>query len=198
MDNNLEVRPGDKILPKWNDLVRWIRRQQVQAPGARITYTAQGARVAFSQPEYIQTVHFRVNLVSQDPPKVTVDEGTINGIIPKVNGIPIIGDKQNPPPKIDLLTTSDINAIQMICIETTHKPDGSLDQATIVAKLMSEIPSGMNADMFFNNKGYVPIGLVRMDPETGKVASIYQHTVHNLQVRMYPSAGGKRVIYWPV
>ena len=197
MDDNLEAKPGEPILPKWNSLVRWIRRQRVQAPGAQISYTSSGARVLFQPQDYEQVIRFEVSLAKTDPPEVTVGEGTINGIVPKVNGISITGDATNPPPTIPLLASSgNENSVQFVCIETTHKPNGDVQTATIVPKLLSDIPGGLRADFASGGKGYIPIAVVRSDPETGKISSVYQHSVHNLQCRMYPSSSGPRVIYW--
>ena len=67
--DSLQAIPGEPILPKWQALVRWIRRQQIQSPGARITYTPNGAQVVFSPEEYSQQVRFRVTITSDSPPK---------------------------------------------------------------------------------------------------------------------------------
>ncbi len=193
----LEAKPGEQILPKWRALTAWIRRQQVQAPGARITYAPGGAQVVFDPDEYSQNIRFRITLVGGSPAKVTVGDGTINAIVPKVNGIPITGSNNppQPPPEISLVEPNK-DGICMICIKTTHAANGNLTEATIESKLPESIPGGMRADFASGTNGFIPIGLVRHNLQTRKPESVYQHSVHNLQCRMYDSGQGKRVIYW--
>lgn len=193
--DTLQAKPGEPILPKWESLIRWIRRQQVQSPNARITYSPGGAQVVFSPEEYGQVVRFRVTLAKEG--KVTVGDGTINGIVPKVNQIPITGQENPPlpPPEIDLVSP-DKDGVCMVCIKTTHDATGKMTEATIESKIPGDIPGGMRADYAVNDKGFIPIALVRHDLQTRKPVSVYQHSVHNLQCRMYNSSGGKRLIYW--
>lgn len=193
--DNLQARPGEPILPKWQDLVRWIRRQQVQAPNARITYAPGGAQVIFTPEEYGQVVRFRVSFAAQG--KVTVGDGTINGIVPKVNGIPITGQENPPlpPPEIDLVSPNG-EGVCLVCIKTTHDATGKLTEATIESKNPADLPGGMRADFAAGRHGFIPIALVRHNLQSRQPESVYQHSVHNLQCRMYDSGQGKRVIYW--
>ena len=54
--DSLQASPGELILPKWQELIGWIRRQRHQAPGATITYGPSGAQVVFAGDEYAQVV----------------------------------------------------------------------------------------------------------------------------------------------
>ena len=195
--DSLQAVPGEPILPKWQALIGWIRRQQVQSPGARISYGQGGAQVFFSPEEYSQNVRFRVSLAGGTPAKVTVGDGTINGKVPKVDGIPITGTENPPmpPPQISLVPP-DSDGVCLVCIKTTHKANGEMESATIEAKVPSDIPGGMRADFLLGQYGYIPIALIRHDLQTRQPQSVYQHSVHNLQVRMYQAQGGRRVIYW--
>ena len=193
----LSANPGERIAPKWAELVRWVRRQQHQAPGARITYGEGGAQVVFDPVEYAQQIRFRVSLTGGTTPKVTVGDGTINGIVPKVNGVPITGrvNPPAPPPEINL-AQPDGDGICLVCIKTTHDANGAVTEATVECKKPSEIPGGMRADYSVGRNGFIPIAMVRHDLQTRKPQSVYQHTVHNLQARLYDSGVGLRVIYW--
>ena len=195
---SLEARAGEPILPKWQDLIRWIRRQQVQAPGARVTYGQGGAQVVFDGEEYSQQIRFRVILTGGSTPKVTVGDGTINGIVPKVDGIPITGSDNPPqlPPEIQLVPPNQ-EGVCLVCIKTTHAANGDLTAATIECKKPEDLPGGMRADFNVNGSGFIPIALVRHNLQTREPESVHQHSVHNLQCRMYDSGAGKRVIYWP-
>jgi len=195
--DSLQAVPGERILPKWQELSRWIRRQQIQAPGAQITYSQGGAQVIFTPEEYSQAVRFRVSLTGGQPPKVTVGDGTINGLVPKVNGVPITGT-ENPPqpaPEINLVSPNQ-EGVCLVCIKTTHAGNGTLTAATIECKKPEDLPGGMRADYGAGGHGFIPIALVRHNLQTRQPESVYQHSVHNLQVRMYDSGAGRRVIYW--
>lgn len=194
----LQAVPGEPILPKWQSLIRWIRNQQVQAPGARITYGQGGAQVVFDGDEYSQQIRFRVSLTGGSTPKVTVGDGTINGILPKVDGVPITGrvNPPAPPPEISIASPNS-DGICLVCIKTTHDGTGRLTDATIECKKPEDIPGGLRADFVSGTHGFIPIALVRHNLQTRQPESVYQHSVHNLQVRMYDTGQGKRVIYWP-
>lgn len=195
--DSLQAVPGERILPKWRELSRWIRRQQIQAPGAQITYSQGGAQVIFTPEEYSQAVRFRVSLTGGQPPKVTVGDGTINGIVPKVNGVPITGT-ENPPqpaPEINLVPPNQ-EGVCLVCIKTTHAANGTLTAATIECKKPEDLPGGLRADFLSGTHGFIPLALVRHNLQTREPESVYQHSVHNLQVRMYDSGQGRRVIYW--
>jgi len=190
----LEAKPGDKIWPKWLALIDWIQRQKHQSPNALISYTPSGAQIVCTPNEFAQTVYFKVKLQGD---KVVVGDGTINGIVPKVDGIPITGsvNPPQPPPEIKLIQP-DKNGVVLICIKTTHKANGDLEAATIEAKLQSSLPGGLRADFASGVNGYIPIALVRHDLATQKPLSVFQHSVHNLQCRAYNSGNGTRIVYW--
>lgn len=196
---NLEAYPGEKILPKWQELRSWIFRQKhrVYAPEATITYTPTGAVIVANPPEYFQQIRFRVNLVGGTPAKVTVGDGTINGMVPRVNGVLITGTKTppQPPPEIPLVSPNS-EGVCLVCIKTTHAGNGTLTAATIESRIPEELPGGMRADYGAGSHGFIPIALVRHNLQTRQPESVYQHSVHNLQVRMYDSGQGRRVIYW--
>ena len=195
--DTLQAAPGEPILPKWQNLIRWIRRQQVQAPGARVTYGEGGAQVLFTPEEYGQVVRFRVTLAGDINPKITVGDGTINGILPKVRGIPITGQENPPlpPPEINIVSPNN-EGIVLACIKTTHDQTGKLTEATIETKQPADLPGGMRADFAVGQHGFIPIALIRHDLQSRQPVSVYQHSVHNLQCRMYDGGQGKRVIYW--
>lgn len=195
---HLQAQPGERILPKWQNLIYWIRRQQIQSPGARINYTPKGAQVLFDVAEYAPIVRFAVRLISTDPGKITVGEGVINGIVPKVNNVPITGSDNPPKPQPEIkLVEPDKDGICLVCIQTKHKSTGDLESATIVAKKPAELPAGMRADVASGINGFIPIALVRHDLQTKKPYSVFQNSTHNLQCRAYVGSGLVRVIYWP-
>ena len=144
--------------------------------------------------EFLQNIFFEVRLIGD---KVTVGDGTINGIVPEVNGVPITGSLNPPqdPPEIKLIEPDD-KGIVLICIKTTHKKNGDLESATIEAKLQKDLPGALRADFASGVNGFIPIALVRHDPQTRKPISVYQHSVHNLQCRAYDSGAGTRIVYW--
>jgi hypothetical protein len=192
----LEAKAGEPVAPKWRMLTDWIRRQQVQAPGARVTYGQGGAQVIFDATEYSQNVRFRVSLSGNK--KVTVGAGTINGKVPEVGGVPITGrdNPPAPPPQIPI-AAPDVDGVALICLKVSFKADGNVDTVTVESKTPEDIPGGLRADRSVGTEGFVPIALVRHNLQTREPESVFQHSVHNLQVRMYDSDQGRRVIYWP-
>ena len=144
--------------------------------------------------EFLQNIFFEVRLIGD---KVTVGEGTINGIVPQVNSVPITGSINPPadPPEIKLIEPDD-KGIVLICIKTTHKKNGDLESATIEAKLQKDLPGALRADFSSGTNGFIPIALIRHDLQTRKPISVYQHSVHNLQCRAYDSGAGTRIVYW--
>jgi hypothetical protein len=194
MIQELEAKPGDKIWPKWLALIDWINRQRHQSPNAKISYTTSGARVVCTPEEFFQNIFFEVRLVGE---KITVGEGTINGKVPEVKGVPITGSINPPedPPEISLIEPEK-DGIVLICIKTTHKSNGDLDTATIEAKLQKDLPGALRADFASGVNGFIPIALIRHDPQTKKPVSVHQHSVHNLQCRAYNSGAGTRIVYW--
>jgi len=191
---SLLAQPGEPVLPKWQQLIAWIRRQQVQAPGARVTYAPGGARVLFDEDELRPIIRFAVQLSGKT---VTVGDGTINGIVPAVDGVPLTGrvNPPAPPPQIQLPEKGRDN-VCLVCIKTTHDTYGALTAATIEARTPESLPGGMRADFLAGQHGFIPIALVRYNPQTSQPESVHQHSVHNLQCRMYQTDAGRRVIYW--
>jgi hypothetical protein len=194
MSPELEAKPGDKIWPKWLALIDWIKRQNHQSPNAIIDYTPSGAQVICTPDEFAQNVFFAVSLQGD---KVLVGDGTINGKVPQINGVPITGSTNppTPPPSIKLISP-DNDGIVLVCIKTTHKGNGDMETATIEAKLQSSLPGGLRADFASGVNGFIPIALVRHDLQTRKPISVFQHSVHNLQCRAYKSDNGTRIVYW--
>lgn len=195
MIGELEAKPGDKIWPKWQALIDWIRRQKHQSPNARIVYTPSGARVVCDPEQFFQNIYFEVKLIGD---KVYVGDGTINGKLPNVSGVPITGTTNPPvpPPEIKLIEP-DENAIVLICLKTTHANNGDLMDVTVEAKLQKDIPGALRADFSGGVHGFIPIALIRHDPQTKKPISVFQHSCHNLQCRAYKSPNGTRIVYWP-
>jgi hypothetical protein len=194
MVQELEAKPGDKIWPKWLALMNWIRRQRHQSPNARISYTPSGAQIVCTPDEFAQNIFFQVSLRGD---KVVVGDGTINGKVPEVYGVPITGSINPPrdPPEIKLIEP-DEEGIVLICIKTTHKNNGDVQAATIEAKLQRDLPGALRADFASGVNGFIPIALIRHDLQTRKPLSVYQHSVHNLQCRAYDSGAGTRIVYW--
>jgi hypothetical protein len=194
MNQDLEAKPGERIWPKWVALIEWIRRQRHQSPNATITYTPSGAQIICKPNEFFQNIYFEVKLQGD---KVIVGEGTINGKIPKVDGVPIVGsiNPPLPPPEVKLIEP-DQDGVVLVCIKTTHAKNGNLESATIEAKLQKDLPGALRADFASGVNGYIPIALVRHDLRTRKPISVYQHSVHNLQCRAYDSGSGTRIVYW--
>lgn len=192
--NELIASPGESIFQKWAALRSWVNRQKHQAPGAAINYGPRGATIIFDQDEYSVNVYLRVSLIGN---KAIVGDGTVNGKTPTINGIPVTGTQTPPvpPPQISV-ANPDNDGNSMICVKTTHNARLEMTQAEIVSLNPSALPNGMRADYAASGHGFIPIAIIRHDPATREPSSVFQHSVHNLQCRMYLSSGGYRLVYW--
>lgn len=194
----LQAKPGDRIATKWQALGAWVKRQQHSVVGAKavISYTNSGAKIMARPDEFIQQVRFEVRLTGAT--EISVGDGRINGLLPKINGVPIIGSI-NPPQDVPTVKTAepDEDGFSGVYIKTTHEANGNLKTATIECKNQKELPKSLNADKALGISGFIPIALIEHDQSTKAPIAVYQHSVHNLQVRVYGSTASPQIICWP-
>ena len=97
----LTARTGQRIKPTLKSFLAWLRSQRIEAgPGIRILRTAAGTCVSANVPSPTFLGDFTVSLTEEG--RFYVARGFVNGIEPKINGIPITGDKDNERPSLKL------------------------------------------------------------------------------------------------
>jgi|GEM_PF-4377698 len=75
--NELEVKPGDPVLPAWKRLLSWIRRAKViTGPGIRLSFTPQGVVATVNREETPWRHPWRVSVGTH----AIVSPGTVEGI----------------------------------------------------------------------------------------------------------------------
>lgn len=193
------ARPGVSVRRRLRELAQWVDRQRLQAGGADyiINYTPNGAEVIFTAPSPEPPMPFRVSLSGQE---ATVARGTINGLIPQIEGVPLGGSVQpvRPAPKLKI-GRSGSDSTSWVAVQTQHAQDGSLESATVISTTPEEHPGGLNADRRVRGKlsTVIPLALIRHSAQTGLPERVFQNAFHHLQLRFYPGPSGARAVYWP-
>jgi len=192
--DSLQAKPGEKILPKFRQLVKWIDSQRLVSADDRvaINYTPNGTEVTMlNRPPTIMTP-LKVMLSGLD--RVTISEGYINGRLPKIK-----------PAAGDLKEIVDANGIStqsarlpekrpiVVCALVIFDKLFKLDHAEIVYEEPQKIPRAGSANYSIDSKlisGLIPLAYLR-------TSQFIQFVTHNIQVRAFLHNGSYRIIYWP-
>ena len=190
----LQAEKGEKILPKFKELVKWIDSQRLVSVDDRviINTTRNGSLVSMiDRPPSISTP-LEVRLTGLD--KVTISEGYINGRLPKIK--PVTGDLQDivdkdgvaaPPARLPEKRPL------VICALVVFDEFFKLETAEIVHEEPQKIPRAGSANYIIANKlitGLIPLAYLRGN-------RFIQFVTHNIQVRAFLHNGSHRIIYWP-
>jgi len=190
----LQAKPGEKILPKFKELVRWIDSQRLISVDERvlINSTINGSLVAMvdKAPSILTPLQVRFS----GDKLFSVGEGYVNGRLPKIR--PNQGDLQElvdpdgvpaPPKKLPL------ERPLLVCAEVVFDKEFKLESCEIVTKEPKEIPRTGSANLAIKAEkmtGLIPLAYIRKN-------IIFQFVTHNLQVRAFEYNQIKTIIYWP-
>jgi hypothetical protein len=190
----LQAKTGEKILPKFKELVKWIDSQRLVSVDDRVTIntTPNGSLVSMvDRPPSISTP-LEIRLTGLD--KVTISEGYINGRLPKIK--PVTGDLQNivnadgiAAPPARLPTKRPIVVCALVIFDKLFK----LETAEIVYEEPQKMPRTGSANYSIDSKlisGLIPLAYLRSN-------RFIQFVTHNIQVRAFLHNGSYRIIYWP-
>lgn len=79
--NELEVKPGDPVLPAWKKLLSWIRSAKVIAgPGIRLAFTSKGVIATVNREETPWRHPWRVSVGTH----AIVSPGTVDGVMARM------------------------------------------------------------------------------------------------------------------
>ena len=169
---------GKSVKQAWDALVKWARGAVIlSGPGVRLGRSSTGTTISFHAPRQVFSGAFKVVLSGET---ATVGTGTIEGVEPTINGIPIGGDKTRPAPSLTLSKSKFNDAGKSwVCARVTLK-DGKIDpkDKTAVVIIQSDRPHGNDA------KGtFAPLAMLRKsDPSSKDVGDLYQIAYWNLRV----------------
>ena len=190
----LQAKKGEKIFPKFKELVKWIDSQRLVSVDDRvlINTTPNGSLVSMmDRPPTISTP-LEVRLSGLD--HFTISEGYINGKLPKIkpsNGVlqEIVSTDGISAPPSRLPTKRPIVICALVVFDKLFK----LETAEIVYEEPQKIPRTGSANYVIENKlitGLIPLAYLRSN-------RFIQFVTHNIQVRAFLHNGSHRVIYWP-
>ena len=190
----LQAKAGEKILPKFRELVKWIDSQRLVSVDDRVTIntTPNGSLVSMvDRPPSISTP-LAVRLSGLD--RVTISEGYINGRLPKIkpsNGVLqeiVTPDGISAPPALLPLKRPIV-----VCALVVFDQFFKLTNAEIVYEEPQKIPRTGSANYSIESKlisGVIPLAYLRSN-------RFIQFVTHNIQVRAFLHNGSYRIIYWP-
>lgn len=190
----LQAKTGEKILPKFKELVKWIDSQRLVSVDDRvlINITPNGSLVSMvDRPPSIATP---LQARFSGTKFFSVSEGYINGKLPQIK--PANGELQDivdpdgiPAPPAKLPETRPI----LVCAKIFFDSEYRFKSSEIVTEVPSKIPRSGSADYAATAKtitGLIPLAYLRSN-------NFIQFVTHNIQVRAFLHNGSHRVIYWP-
>lgn len=190
MDLSLFVKPGQPITAAlWNKLAAAARSCRILAgDGVRLRQTPDGTLISCSV--WKPWSHpFKVSLSGDT---ATVGRGLVDGVEPKIKGVPIGGDPANgkPQPKLEIREPEfDEEGRGWIAVEVTCDSEKwDVTEATIV-----QVADLKSADPL---KGLHPLAMIR--DTGGATMTLFQIAHFNLQHRADVREGGKaaRHFFW--
>jgi hypothetical protein len=190
----LSAKSGDKILPKFRELVKWIDSQRLVSVDDRVTIntTPNGSLVSMIDRPPSLSTPLQVRLSGLD--YLTISEGYINGRLPKIK--PVTGDLQ------EIVSPDGISAPParlpkkrpiVVCALVVFDEFFKLETAEIVYEEPQKIPRTGSANYSIDSKlisGLIPLAFLRSN-------RFIQFVTHNIQVRAFLHNGSYRVVYWP-
>jgi hypothetical protein len=190
----LLAKKGEKIFPKFRELVKWIDSQRLVSVDERvlINTTRNGSLVSMvDRPPSISTP-LEVRLSGED--YFTISEGYINGRLPKIksaNGVlqEIVNPDGISAPPARRPTKRPIVICALVIFDQFFK----IQSAEIVYEEPQKITRTGSANYVIESKiitGLIPLAYLRSN-------RFIQFVTHNIQVRAFLHNGSYRIIYWP-
>lgn len=190
----LQAKTGEKILPKFKELVKWIDSQRLVSVDDRvlINTTPNGSLVSMvDRPPSIVTP-LQVRLSGTE--FFSVGEGYINGKLPKIkpsNGVlqEIVNPDGIPAPPSKLPADRPL----LVCAQVVFDKEFKIESCEIVTQKPSDVPRTGSANLAIvaeKMTGLIPLAFIRKD-------RFFQFVLHNLQVRAFEFSEIKTIIYYP-
>ena len=208
--NDLQVRPGDAIVPAWNRLLKWAKQFTLHSgANVRLNRTPNGTTVVADLRSNQWVPRFRVRVSDMS---VVVGEGTVNNLVPRINGVGLDGldsaGKEFPAPGLKITSGPNEDFRSWVCVQVKvdiasgrMNPDDK-ESLTIIHTSTLD-PRSADGGFPDNGEG---IGLQPLAmlvwAEGVSVKRVFQITHHNLQHRFVRSGTGRgtagRHFFWAV
>ena len=180
---DLEVRPGDEVLPAWEEMRRAVLALRlVQGTGIRLTESELGTVISAEDGGASFSHPFTPALSGTG---IYFSKGLVNGVEPVINGVPISGDavKGQPLLALEVAQMDAVTLSSWACVEVTPKTDGSLDPKAPPVVVHRNTPVSNDPAL-----GRHPLALVLW--QNGAPARVFEVTYFNLRYyRTTPAPG---------
>jgi hypothetical protein len=190
----LQAVKGEKILPKFRELVKWIDSQRLISVDDRIIINITGNGTHVSMVDRPPSISTPLEVRPSGTSNFTISEGYINGKLPKIK--PSTAELQDivdpdgvPAPAAKLPETRPT----VICAKVIFDELFKLKSSEIIYEEPKKILRSGSANYSIENKeitGLIPLAFLRKD-------RFMQFVSHNIQVRAFLHNGSYRIIYWP-
>lgn len=214
--SRLYAQPGQKILPKLNQLVRWLRGQKVRPGDERVTVSETPTGTIVTYADKPRAIPFPLMVRLASPTGFYITEGYVNGASPvfysELAGKYLRCDLEMsaqhtakiPPHR------SDEDVLFLIVVRVKAKDFTSsdflvfhasveafnrsmlLNQGVALQELRIGIPyrnTGKGDAAKANMEFYIPLAILRY-------GVVHQYAKHNLYFKVYYDAERKRMVYW--
>ena len=197
--NELEVKPGDPVLPAWKKLVSWIRRSKVIAgPGIRLSFTKKGVIATVNREETPWRHPFKVSVGTH----AIVRPGTVEGVmasmkddltgkVRRLDERDADGKRSSDgPPKLKIDFNKHDDQGRFWLYVNVKSEDGEMNtddpEAVTVTQERRERTFGQ------------PIAMVYLNESRDGIINTFQITHHNLKVLLQEQEVGlPRQIFYP-
>ena len=214
--SSLYAKPGQKILPKLNALLEWIRRQKIRPGDERVTVseTANGTIVTYDDRARVTPFPLMVRLAS--PTRFFVTEGYVNGASPVFyselsgeyqacnihmrpdNGAKIPQHREDEEVLFLIVVRVQAKDFTSSSFTVFHASVEAFSQAMLLTQRAS--PQEFRLGIPYANTGkglaancrmefYIPLAILRY-------GTVHQIARHNLYFKVYYDAERKRMVHW--
>jgi hypothetical protein len=204
---SLKARPGERVAPKWEGLIRYLRRITQLRAGrdVRLKTGPDGTSVIADQRGALFVPHFKVSLQAQ---LARVGAGLISGRMPLVSGVRLDGkstDGKDDKTVPGLPLTGGPDAALRSWVVVTVRVDlatgllAEAEEALGIAHrndVLARLANGYCVDE--GGVGFYPLALL-IWRDKRNVLRVHQNTMHDLQHAFVKAAGGRpaRHYFWP-
>ena len=209
--NDLQVQPGDPIVPAWHRLLKWAKQFTLHAGAhVRLNRTPNGTTVVADLRSKQWVPRFRVRVSDKS---VVVGEGTVNNLVPRINGVELDGldsaGKEVPAPTLKITSGPSDAMRSWVCVQVKVDIEGGRmnpddkDSLTVIHTRTLD-PRSAEGGFPDNGEGIglQPLAMLVWNEGGGSVKRVFQITHHNLQHRFVRSGTGQvtagRHFFWAV
>jgi hypothetical protein len=204
---SLKAKPGERVAPKWEALIRYLRRLTQLRAGrdVRLKSGPDGTSIIADKRGSLFVPHFKVSLQAQ---LARVGPGLISGRMPLVSGIrldgkTVDGKSDKPVPGLPLTGGPSADLRSWVVVTVRVNPEtGQLVEAEEALGLahrndvLERLANGYCVDE--RGAGFYPLAmLVWSDKKT--VLKVHQNTMHDLQHAYVRAESSRpaRHYFWP-